>query len=145
MFAITTHPKQLQAPTRICWTSHKRAPGTKGRRPCPRAERRRHRGGRGLQRPGGGAGAEGWVGRGSSRRFFGSSPCFSCPAQVFLFFIGCSPPNRKGLLDFMLESAFAMLLNHAPTQFPARELLASGSRRVSRQSCSSGSRECPAR
>ncbi|CAJ1394071.1 unnamed protein product, partial [Effrenium voratum] len=32
------------------------------RRPCPRAERRRHRGGRGLQRPGGGAGAEGWVG-----------------------------------------------------------------------------------
>ena len=26
-----------------------------------------------------------------------------------------SPPDRKGLLDFMLESAFAMLLHHAPT------------------------------
>ena len=48
----------------------------------------------------------------------------------------------------MLESAFAMLLHHAPTQYPARaarqwippsippEQLASGSRRVSRQSCS---------
>ena len=63
----------------------------------------------------------------------------------------CSPPDRKGLLDFMLESAFAMLQHHAPTQYPARaarqwippswippsippELLASGSRRVSRQS-----------
>ena len=31
-----------------------------------------------------------------------------------------SPPDRKGLLDFMLESAFAMLLHHAPTQYPAR-------------------------
>ena len=31
-----------------------------------------------------------------------------------------SPPNRKGLLDFILESAFAMLLHHAPTQYPAR-------------------------
>ena len=59
-----------------------------------------------------------------------------------------SPPDRKGLLDFMLESAFAMLLHHAPTQYPAGaarqwippsippEQLASGSRRVSRQSCS---------
>ena len=71
-----------------------------------------------------------------------------------------SPPDRKGLLDLMLESAFAMLLHHAPTQYPARaarqwlppsippellasgspsilpERLASGSRRVSRQSCS---------
>ena len=57
-----------------------------------------------------------------------------------------SPPDRKGLLDFMLESAFAMLLHHAPTQYPARavrqwippsippELLTSGSRPVSRQS-----------
>ena len=60
-----------------------------------------------------------------------------------------SPPDRKGLLDFMLESAFAMLLHHAPTQYPARaarqwippsmpsippELLATGSRPVSRQS-----------
>ena len=54
--------------------------------------------------------------------------------------------DRKGLLDFMLESAFAMLPHHAPTQNPARaarqwippsippERLASGSRRVSRQS-----------
>ena len=59
-----------------------------------------------------------------------------------------SPPDRKGLLDFMLESAFAMLLHHAPTQYPARaarywippsippERLSSGSRRVSRQSSS---------
>ena len=59
-----------------------------------------------------------------------------------------SPPDRKGLLDFMLESAFVMLLHHAPTQYPARaalqwirpsippEQLVSGSRRVSRQSCS---------
>ena len=59
-----------------------------------------------------------------------------------------SPPDRKGLLDFMLESAFAMLLHHAPTQYPARavrqwippsippELLTSGSRPVSRQSSS---------
>ena len=58
-----------------------------------------------------------------------------------------SPPDRKGLLDFMLESTFAMLLHHAPTQYPARaalqwippsippEQLVSGSRRVSRQSC----------
>ena len=79
-------------------------------------------------------------------------PC----SQLLVF---CSPPDRKGLLDFMLESAFAMLLHHAPTQYPARaarqsakyparaarqwippsippELLASGSRPVSRQSCS---------
>ena len=54
-----------------------------------------------------------------------------------------SPPDRKGLLDFMLESAFAMLPHHAP-QYPVRavrqwippsippEQLASGSRRVSR-------------
>ena len=67
----------------------------------------------------------------------------------------CSPPDRKGLLDSMLESAFAMLLHHAPhpvsrqssspadpAEYPARaarqwipprippELLASGSRRV---------------
>ena len=49
------------------------------------------------------------------------------PASHFL----CSPPDRKGLLDFMLESAFAMLLHHAPTQYPARA--ASGSRRVSRR------------
>ena len=52
----------------------------------------------------------------------------------------CSPPDRKGLLDPMLESAFAM--HHAPTQYPAKaarqwippsipELLASQSRRVS--------------
>ena len=41
-----------------------------------------------------------------------------------------SPPDRKGLLDFMLESAFAMLQHHAPTQYPAR---------AARQS------ECPAR
>ena len=58
-----------------------------------------------------------------------------------------SPPDRKGLLDFMLESTFAMLLHHAPTQYPARaalqwippsippEQLVSGSRRVCRQSC----------
>ena len=95
-----------------------------------------------------------------------------------------SPPGRKGLLDFMLESAFAMLLHHPvsrqssspvdpaeyparaarqwippsipprpsgspvdPAEYPARaarrcippsippELLASGSRPVSRQSC----------
>ena len=42
------------------------------------------------------------------------------------------PPDRKGLLDFMLESAFAMLLHHAPTwpvDIPP-EQLASGSRRV---------------
>ena len=56
--------------------------------------------------------------------------------------------DRKGLLDFMLESAFATLLHHAPTKYPARaarqwippsippEQLASGSRPVSRQSCS---------
>ena len=31
-----------------------------------------------------------------------------------------APPDRKGLLDFMLESAFTMLLHHAPTQYPAR-------------------------
>ena len=49
-------------------------------------------------------------------------------------FQGISPPDRKGLLDFMLESAFAMLLHHAPTQYPP-EQLASGSCRVSRQSC----------
>ena len=63
-----------------------------------------------------------------------------CFPVLLLFF---SPPDRKGLLDFMLESAFAMLLHHAPTQYPARaarqwippgippEQLASGSRRVS--------------
>ena len=58
----------------------------------------------------------------------------------------------------MLESAFAMLLHHAPTQYPARaarqwipptsppERLDSGSRRVSRQSCSPvGPAEYPAR
>ena len=68
--------------------------------------------------------------------------CFS------VFLIRYSPPDRKGLLDFMMESAFAMLLHRAPTQYPARaarqwippgilpEQLASGSRRVSRQSCS---------
>ena len=55
----------------------------------------------------------------------------------------CSPPDRKGLLDLMLASAFARRLHHAPTQYPARaarqwiplsippELLASGSRRDS--------------
>ena len=60
--------------------------------------------------------------------------------------VSFSPPDRKGLLDFMLESAFAMLPHHAPTQYPARaarqwippsippEQLASGSSRVSRQS-----------
>ena len=47
-----------------------------------------------------------------------------------LFF---SPPDTKGLLDFMLESAFE-LLHHAPPIPP--EQLASGSRRVSRQSSS---------
>ena len=59
-----------------------------------------------------------------------------------------SPPDRKGLLDFMIESAFAMLLHHAPAQYPARaarqwippsippDQLAFGSRRVSRQSSS---------
>ena len=70
-----------------------------------------------------------------------------CALVVALFFVySSSPPDRKGLLDFTLESAFAMLLHHAPTQYPARaarqwippsispELLASGSRRVSRQS-----------
>ena len=76
------------------------------------------------------------------------------------------PTREEGLLDFMLESAFAMLIHHAPTQYKARaarqwippsippEQLASGSRRqwilpsiqpkqlasgsrpVSRQSCS---------
>ena len=44
---------------------------------------------------------------------------------AFFFF----PPDRKGLLDFMLESAFAMLLHHAPTQHPASEYPA----RVARQ------------
>ena len=49
-----------------------------------------------------------------------------------------SPPDRKGLLDF---------IHHAPTQYPARaarqwiEQLASGSRRVSRQSCSPVARQ----
>ena len=63
------------------------------------------------------------------------------PFVVFCF----SPPDRKGSLDCMLESAFAVLLHHAPTQYPARAArqwippsappaeLASGSRRVSRQ------------
>ena len=46
---------------------------------------------------------------------------------------GFSPPDRKGLLDFMLESGFAMLLHHAATQYPARAA-PSASRRVSRQS-----------
>ena len=74
-------------------------------------------------------------------------------------FTSCSPPDRKRLLDFMLESAFAMLLHHPPhalsrqssspvepAEYPARaarqwitpsippEQLASGSRRVSCQS-----------
>ena len=35
-------------------------------------------------------------------------------------FSSVSPPDRKGLLDFMSESAFAMLLHHTPTQYPAR-------------------------
>ena len=64
-----------------------------------------------------------------------------------LIFLNYSPPDRKGLLDFMLESTFPILLHHAPTQYPARaalqwippsippEQLVSGSRRVSRQSC----------
>ena len=74
-----------------------------------------------------------------------------CQRILWVQKFGCSPPDRKGLLDFVLESAFAMLLHHAPTQHPARaaraarqrippsippEQLASGSRRVSRQSCS---------
>ena len=108
--------------------------------------------------------------------------CVRVCARVCLFV--CSPPGRKGLLDFMLESAFAMLLHHPvsrqssspvhpaeyparaarqwippsipprqsgspvdPAEYPARaarrcippsippELLASGSRPVSRQSC----------
>ena len=41
-------------------------------------------------------------------------------SPVFFYYI-FSPPDRKGLLDFMLESAFAMLLQHAPTQYPARQ------------------------
>ena len=65
---------------------------------------------------------------------------------VFVWTARFSPPDRKGLLDFMLESAFAMLLHHAPIQYPARadrqwippsilpEWLASGSRRVSQSS-----------
>ena len=65
-----------------------------------------------------------------------------------LLFSCFSPPDRKGLLDLMLESAFAMFLHHAPTQYPARaarqrippsippEQLVTGSRRVPRQSCS---------
>ena len=52
------------------------------------------------------------------------------------------------MIDFVLESAFAILLHHAPTQYPARaarqwippsippEPLASGPRPVSLQSCS---------
>ena len=82
--------------------------------------------------------------------------CFFFSGNFFF-----SPPDRKGLLDLMLESAFAMLLHQPPTQYPARaarqrippsippeqlvtgscrvyytppELLASGSRPVSRQS-----------
>ena len=74
-----------------------------------------------------------------------AGPAATSRFQDMLFF---SPPDRKGLLDFMLDSAFAMLLHHAPTQYPARaarqrippsippEQLVSGSRRVSRQSCS---------
>ena len=66
-----------------------------------------------------------------------------CLCFFVCLFVCFSPPDRKGLLDFMLESAFAMLLHHAPTQYPARaarqwippsippEQLASGSRRVS--------------
>ena len=37
-----------------------------------------------------------------------------------LFDLFFSPPGKKGLLDFMLESVFAMLLHHTPTQYPAR-------------------------
>ena len=81
-----------------------------------------------------------------------------CPV-IFLF-----PPDRRGLLDFTLQSAFAMLLHHPPTQYPKQlasgscrlsrqsspmdpaELLASGSRPVSRQSGSPvGPAEYPAR
>ena len=70
----------------------------------------------------------------------------ACPLCLFSLLFVCSPPDRKGLLDFMLESVFAMLLHHAPTEYPARaarqwippsippKQLASGSRRVSRQS-----------
>ena len=53
---------------------------------------------------------------------------FRCPPElgsllrIHTLFVCCccSPPDRKGLLDFMLESAFAMLLHQAPTQYPAR-------------------------
>ena len=92
-------------------------------------------------------------------------PRFCCCLSFFVFVVllSFSPPARKGLLDFMLESAFAMLLHHAPTQYPARavrqwippsippERLASGSRRVSlasgsrRVSRQSGSPVDPAR
>ena len=79
---------------------------------------------------------------------------FGCVFYCRLVVCFISPPDRKGLVDFMLESAFATLLHHAPTRaarqsgspvdpndYPARvspsippERLASGSRRVSRQS-----------
>ena len=50
-------------------------------------------------------------------------------ACLVLCFSGYSPPDRKGLL-------FAMLLHHAPQPSILPEQLASGSRRVSRQSSS---------
>ena len=56
-----------------------------------------------------------------------------------------SPPNRQGLLDFMLESAFAMLLTMPPPSIPP-EQVASGSRQVSRQQLATvHPAECPAR
>ena len=54
-----------------------------------------------------------------------------CARKAGFFQSFFSPPDRKGLLDFMMESAFAMLLHHAPTQYPARSRPASA--RAARQ------------
>ena len=56
---------------------------------------------------------------------------FSCLA-VYLYLLIYSPPDGKGLLDFMLESAFAMLLHQwIPPSIPPELLASRASRRSS--------------
>ena len=71
-----------------------------------------------------------------SWRLEGETKRKTTDSNLFVLYHVYSSPDRKGLLDFMLESAFAMLLHHDPRPIIPPELLASGSRRVPRQSCS---------
>ena len=69
-----------------------------------------------------------------------------CCGVIVCLFLCLFPTRQEGVVRIMLESSFAMLVHHAPTQYPARaarqwippsippKQLASGSRRAFRQS-----------